>query len=455
MNAWITNMIASSVAWIARRPALSTTLLLVLQVAVLIAFARILVAIACRNDPAAKHRVWFLTATVVLALMPIHVLRLGWQLQVPVTEAAVGERTSNSQRPSFREAETITGNQVAEFDPTTLSLLPDQNDEREQASLSHDISPAFANSTPTPTASPAKSIDRIVRSDGNPASGATVRFREQRQHLQRIEDTLQNRPKLYVTNELGQVSIDLNRMLFDQTLIEATLVDGTQGYFGLTTYVNTKGGKAKIQLRPGKLIQGHVLMHGQPVADAQVGIHMRTTTYSQQGNTSVQGFATDEYDVTRTNDDGTYRIVVPNDKEYEVNVQFAGGWAHKLLTAVRPLRTNPAGLLTGDFKLTLGGYEIAGVVVDENDKPLAHMQVAIEPSPDVSPADLIAHNLSQFTTDSNGRFSLRNVPEGTYSISVRRPPLLNPSKPGQLIEQEPTRVTAKSGDRNLRVKLLR
>ena len=295
----------------------------------------------------------------------------------------------------------------------------------------------------------------VLRSDGSPANGAMIRFREQQQHLQRIDDTIRTRPKLYMTNELGQVTIELNRMLFDQTLIEATLIDGTKGYFGLTTYVNAKGGKVKIQLTPGKLIQGKVLMNGQPVADAQVGIHTRTTTFSQQGNNSIRGFATDEYDVTRTNDDGTYRIVVPNDKEYEVNVQFAGGWAHKLLSAVRPLRTNSAGVLTGDVNLKLGEFEISGVVVDENDKPLEHMQVAIEFTPDASPADFIAHNISQFTTDSKGRFSLRNLPEGTYSIAVRRPPMLNSSNPGQLIEQEPTSVTAKSGDRNLRIKLMR
>ena len=295
----------------------------------------------------------------------------------------------------------------------------------------------------------------VVRGDGTPASGATVRFREQRQHLQPIEDTLRNDPKQYTTNELGQVSIDLDQMLFDQTLIEATLVEGTQGYFGLTTYVNAKKGQSKIQLKPGKLIQGQVLLHGQPVADAQVGIHVRTTTFSQQGNASVRGFATDEYDSTRTNDEGRYQIVVPHDKEYEVNVQFAGGQVDKLLTAVRPLRANSDGVSTGDFNLTLGGYEISGVVVDENDKPLAHIKVAIDPTPNLSPGDFIAHNQSQFTTDSNGRFSLKNVPEGTYSISVRRPPMLNPSNPGRLIEQEPTRVTAKSGDRNLRVKLVR
>ncbi|MDX1926859.1 MAG: M56 family metallopeptidase [Pirellulaceae bacterium] len=295
----------------------------------------------------------------------------------------------------------------------------------------------------------------VVRGDGTPASGASVRFREQRQHLQPIEDTLRNHPKQYTTNELGQVSIDLDRMLFDQTLIEATLIEGTQGYFGLTTYVNAKKGQAKIQLKPGKLIQGTVLVNGQTVAGAQVGIHTRTTTYSQQGSTSVRGIATDEYDVARTNDDGSYRVVVPSDREYEVNVQYAGGLADKLLTAVRPLRANSAGVLTGDFNLTLGEYEIAGVVVDENNKPLEHIKVAIDPTTDLSPGDLIAHNQSQFTTDSNGRFSLKNVPEGTYSISARRPPMLNPSNPGQLIEQEPTRVTAKSGDRNLRVRLMR
>lgn len=295
----------------------------------------------------------------------------------------------------------------------------------------------------------------VVRSDGRPASGALVRFREQRQHLQRIDDTLQNRPKPYVTNELGEVSIDLGRLPFDQTLIEATLIDGTQGYFGLTTYASAKTEKAKIQLKTGKLIQGRVLMNGIPVADAQVGIHSRTTTYSQHGSTFVRGFATDEYDVTRTNRDGSYRIVVLSDKEYEVNVQFAGGWADKLLTGVRPLRVNSAGVLTGDFNLSLGEYEISGVVVDENDQPLAHIQVAIDPTPDASPADFIAHNFSQFTTDSKGRFSLRNVPEGTYSISVRRPPMLSTSNPGQLIEQAPTKVAAKSGDRNLRVKLMR
>jgi len=292
----------------------------------------------------------------------------------------------------------------------------------------------------------------VLRIDGRPAIGAVVRLHEQNQ---RTEDTFRREAETFTTDNFGNATIEIKRNPFSNALIEATLIDGTHGYFGLTSYANAKSGKAKIQLKNGTLIQGRVLMQGQPVANAQVGIHLRVPTSTQQGNVSVRGYATNEYDFIRTGTDGIYRTVLPKDKEFEVNVQMAGGWAHELLTPVRPLRPNSEGVLTGDFDLKLGVEGISGVVVDESDKPLEHMHVEIEATSGIDPRSFIGYNQSQFTTNTNGKFSLTNVPAGTYTITVPRPPRLNPSNPAQLIHQEPVRATARSGDRNLCIKIRR
>ena len=158
-----------------------------------------------------------------------------------------------------------------------------------------------------------------------------------------------------------------------------------------------------VNLLPALTIRGNVLdPNGKPVADAKVRVMLRTDNWAviiSAGRLTA-------------NDAGEFVVsALPPQYKYDVNVEAEGyGAAHRQIDADQAVHQT---LPLGDLTLRPANLALSGVVVDDQDKPVAQARVFY------NYADGEPSLNREIVTDSAGKFRIEKVCAGEIRLSAQ------------------------------------
>jgi beta-lactamase regulating signal transducer with metallopeptidase domain/uncharacterized GH25 family protein len=292
---------------------------------------------------------------------------------------------------------------------------------------------------------------RVLVSEGVPAKGADVVLKFERpypdfgQGFRPSSPIVEEISDSYKTDENGEVTIRPKEGLSKSAYAEVSHRDETKSYLSKTPIEGATDRVIEVRLDRMWHVKGRVLKNGKPYP----GIALSISSFYQSTSTDprFRGMATSRPVQTTTSDlEGRYEFIVPPEGEYRVGLE-------------RKREENPGGSLISksievvtegeysvdDIELIDVDGEISGTVVDKNGTPVSGARVSLMPAMGVSPAQWIGHyKASSFTTDANGNFSLRKIPEGSFQLSAS-----GPRNPGERTSS--VRITAKTGELNVQI----
>ena len=199
---------------------------------------------------------------------------------------------------------------------------------------------------------------------------------------------------------------------------------------------------ANVLLQKGGVIAGRVLDDtGEPVVDVRV-MAMRAAAGAPDARFLGPEGPFVPGGQGQTNDLGEFRLFGLPAGEYVVQVMprpdfggSAGGRTTTTLTtyfpgtsdraAAEPVRVG-AGQIVGEITIRMIGvpaFQVSGVVLDDARRPVANAMVRMSDERTADPAFAMAL-LNQTRTDASGRFSIFNVPNGTYTLVAIAPLVL-------------------------------
>lgn len=169
----------------------------------------------------------------------------------------------------------------------------------------------------------------------------------------------------------------------------------------------------RVVLKPGGSIKGRVTDDmGRGIAGANVKISLNCLKRS--GNRNVGGQANLDTAGTRTDSQGYYRLetVTPLTSGFHYHLRFeAEEFGPTLYKLTEPMKPGEEVTIPDMQLVTLDSY-ISGVVLDENDNPVARKPVFVSSGRGGFP-------ISKATsTDEQGRFKVKRIPEGPVTIQA-------------------------------------
>ncbi len=195
----------------------------------------------------------------------------------------------------------------------------------------------------------------------------------------------------------------------------------------------------RLKLGSQRKVSGRVFKNGMPVMGAEVVLreNQRHTNSNGAPSNMFSSMAVKNVPPVITDEEGRYSFSLESTGDYSVSLEKLPGVSSSMLDSFgRPsfsfhcsrivLRDTQNDV---DLNVFEGDKEISGTVVNSAGEPVQDIVVGIMSESGVSTQAWISHSTaSQKTTDANGKFHLRKIPEGTYTLSAyKRPP------PGQSI----------------------
>lgn len=292
--------------------------------------------------------------------------------------------------------------------------------------------------------------------DGSPAVGATAIIRDEIPADPNASSFPLRSPQpvdkssTETTNSLGRVTLVPTGFTTEKAMVEVKYLDGETACDGKVSLTEATDGVISLVLNSSSIVEGRVLLDGNPVAGARVQVSLSNPVQHTLNGRTISFFESSGHQFVTTDSDGVYRAAVP-----------AGQQCHVSLSSVPDLSVRPGIGYVGkptsdgkirvqDFELIRGDQEIAGRVVDTAGTPIAGARVDIRRDQQVEPSFWVEHDRdSERVTDVKGHFHLKKVPRGTYTLSVRAPR----DEQTNASSRVSTLVTANTGDLDLKVTL--
>lgn len=292
---------------------------------------------------------------------------------------------------------------------------------------------------------------RVLVSEGVPAKGADVVLKFERPYPDFGQGFRPSSPMIeeisdsYKTDENGEVSIRPKEGIGKSAYAEISFNDGTKSYLSKTPIAETIDGPIEVRLNRTWHVTGRVLKNGT----AYPGVALSISTVHQSTSTDPRlrnSFSSQPIQSVTSNSEGRYEFMVPPEGEYRVGLERKPGETSGGSFISQSIELIADGEYTvDDIVLIDVDGEISGKVLDSSGAPVSGARVSLMPAMGVSPALWIGHyKESSFTTDANGNFSLRKIPEGSFQLSAS-----GPRKPGERTSS--VRIAAKTGDRNVKI----
>lgn len=271
--------------------------------------------------------------------------------------------------------------------------------------------------------------------DGEPAAGASVVVFE-------AKNDTRERPRVKLTDSAGRLDIPFDSAKLEDAVIEARLATSTDSYSGSLTIENPAASEQIIQLTRDWLLRGRVVVNGEGVAGAVVRAYGENVEAGPRNG--VISYRMSNYQIATTGPDGHYEFRVRANQTYSVMLQYVPGIEEIPSVNPGPQRVGDGIYKIRDYEFKTGSKEISGIVVDLEGKPIENARVQVMPGRNADPARWQGHReTSQFDTDSEGRFVLRQIPKGSYQL------WLLSSANGNSANM--TLLKAVAGDRDLRL----
>lgn len=180
----------------------------------------------------------------------------------------------------------------------------------------------------------------------------------------------------------------------------------------------------RIELREDWLVRGRLMLNGQPVEGAKIDVGESELVESKMPNGQIRRMQTTSSFREATSDaNGIYEVRVRAGRQYFITLKSVPGVERKptdFTILPEPTRVSEGIYEVRDYDIKLGKTEISGRVVDLGGRAIGGATVQVRRTADVTPETWKDHRkASQMTTDNDGRFTLRNVPEGNYDLEIR------------------------------------
>ncbi|WP_197455884.1 carboxypeptidase regulatory-like domain-containing protein [Stieleria neptunia] len=263
--------------------------------------------------------------------------------------------------------------------------------------------------------------------DGSPAVGASVILRDEvpaspnAAEIDRGTRTV-DRSETETTNSLGRVTLVPNGMTSPKAFIDVKYLGDVDAFDGTVKLSEAKDGVVHLVLNSSAIVEGRVLVDGEPVAGARVQVSLTKPVQRTANGRTMTFYQSSGHQFVTTNSQGVYRASVPAGKRVSVSLSSVPNLNVRSGIGYYAQPAGDGKLIVKDFELIRGDQAIAGRVIDADGSPVAKAMVSIRRDRDVIPNFWVDHDReSQSTTDANGRFHLKNVPQGNYQLMVRGP----------------------------------
>ncbi|MDV6031183.1 MAG: hypothetical protein F9B45_13975 [Phycisphaera sp. RhM] len=263
--------------------------------------------------------------------------------------------------------------------------------------------------------------------DGKPAVGASVILRDEippspsAPEFDRTPHIVE-KSETETTNSLGRATLVPNGITSSKAFIDVKYLKGDSAFDGTVKLSEAKDGVVHLVLNSSAIVEGRVLVDGEPVAGARVQVSLTKPVQRTANGRTMTFFQSSGHQFVTTDSEGVYRASVPAGERVSVSLSNA---PNLNVRSGIGYYANPDGdgkLMVKDFELIRGDQAIAGRVMDADGNPVAKAMVSIRRDRDVVPNFWVDHDReSQLTSDANGRFHLKNVPQGNYQLMVRGP----------------------------------
>ena len=204
-----------------------------------------------------------------------------------------------------------------------------------------------------------------------------------------------------------------------------------------------------VLLQKGAAIAGRVLDDsGEPVVDVRVVAMQRPRgAPNERRGAHLPLILGGQGHQDQTNDLGEYRLFGLPAGEYIVQAMpiahpdfgATGGRATMILPTYFPASSDPnaaqtisvgAGQTAGDITIRMVGvsaFQVSGVALDDARRPVANAMVRLMANERAADSPFTMAPWNQAHTDASGRFSIANVPSGTYVLVAVAPTVLSGS----------------------------
>ncbi|MEM0925520.1 MAG: carboxypeptidase regulatory-like domain-containing protein, partial [Planctomycetota bacterium] len=258
-----------------------------------------------------------------------------------------------------------------------------------------------------PDGKPAKGADAVVRDEK--VLNADTRFPPQR--VERSSNVL--------TNSIGRADLPVQGVLTEKAYVDLSLIDGDIAYYGSAMASEVVDGVLPIVLRQSPILEGRVSIDGKPYAGVVLSVGESQPISRSADGRRFNGFQTSNHQAVTTDADGFYRLPVKQDKRYSVSVSTLPGESTRPSVGYGAHAVGAGKISVREFQFRRGSGTIAGRVVDANGVGIAEADVRIQRERDTTPSFWIGHyDESTMTTNADGYFELKRVPEGTYQVRV-------------------------------------
>jgi beta-lactamase regulating signal transducer with metallopeptidase domain/uncharacterized GH25 family protein len=241
------------------------------------------------------------------------------------------------------------------------------------------------------------------------------------------------------TDADGQAEVILSQPLSEDSVITVSYNhDGTPLNFK-RPITEVSPDVLRIELGGTRKVSGRVLKNGTPVEGAEVALKenqlQTNASGAPTGMVSMQNLR--NVPPAITDKEGRYSFQVDSTGDYSVSLEKLPGFPKSRVDANgRPSisfycskRVPRDAESIVDLSLLEGKEEIAGRVVDSTGEPVQGVVVGILSRSGSSTQSWVGYNTaSQSISDEKGRFHLRKVPEGKYTLTAYKRPI-----PGQSV----------------------
>ncbi|QDT11670.1 M56 family metallopeptidase [Planctomycetes bacterium K23_9] len=295
----------------------------------------------------------------------------------------------------------------------------------------------------------------VVLPSGQPAVGASAILRDYSLKTIGIADDklsssrVIDRSNQSTTDAKGQVSVLPTGVQTEHAYLQLRLLTDAQAFDAKVAWADIVGGQTKITVDVATLMTGRVLIDGQPIENARLSVGEMTPMMRTVNGRTFTGSTVNNHRWATTDQTGTYRLPVSRGKVFSVSLQKVPSVDMELTRGVGFQSAVAQTLVVPTYELRRGTEAIAGRVFDVRGISIEGATVEIEHTNVTSPYLWIDHKKnSRMITDKEGRFHLRNVPNGTYRLQVR-----SPRDPVTRRSASTSYVSSRTGNMHVRITL--
>ncbi len=292
-----------------------------------------------------------------------------------------------------------------------------------------DLADGVAKEIPAIVVSKVKSLQVIASlPDGQPAVGATAIIKDE------IPSGTSTSPRPFampprrvdksesvITNRLGRADLLPQGSPSDKAFVEVKLATDEQAYDAGVPLAQAVNGVLHVVLKSAWIVEGRVLIDGEPVDGAKVSIGESTPHQCTVNGRTFRGSTVSNFVHAVTDEKGVYHAAVSPGKEYSVSLQSLPGDEARPGIGYRPTPAGEGRLTVKDFAFSRGDQELAGRVIDAQGKAVVGAYVQVMRQRDVTPSFWVGSPKRKPTRDrSAGPVSPEEDAAGNLPIDCPR-----------------------------------